>query len=68
MNISLTLPGAKVCKYFYLSTVKGLIDVLMNFAGREWHRGLPVGAGNSVQCSLLHVQADGESFGCCVYA
>lgn len=36
----------------------------VNFAGRERHWGLPVGAGNPLQCSVLHVQADGES--CCV--
>lgn len=33
----------------------------VNFAGREWHWGLSVGAGNPLQCSLLHVQAHGES-------
>lgn len=38
-----------------------LIDVHVNSAGREWHRGLLVGAGNPVQRSVLHVQADGES-------
>lgn len=37
------------------------IDACVNFVGREWHRGLPVGAGNPLQRSVLHVQANGES-------
>lgn len=42
-----------------------LMCVCVNFEGREWCWGLPVGAGIPLQCSVLHVQADGESHVLC---
>lgn len=46
---------------FHCSRGTDCIDACVNFIGREWDRGLPVGAGNPLQRSVLHVQADGES-------
>lgn len=51
---------------FYCSKGTDCIDACVNFVGREWDRGLPVGTGNPLQRSVLHVQADGESYRVCV--
>lgn len=51
---------------FHCSKGTNSIDACVNFAGREWDRGLPVGTGNPLQRSVLYVQADGESFCVCV--
>jgi hypothetical protein len=39
------------------------VTVYFNPTGREWNRGLSGGSGESLQCSVLHVQTDGESHG-----
>lgn len=51
---------------FHCSKGTDCIDACVNFVGREWDRGLPVGTGNPLQRSVLHVQADGESYCVCV--
>lgn len=51
---------------FHCSKGTDCIDACVNFVGREWDRGLPVGAGNPLQRSVLYVQADGESYCFCV--
>lgn len=51
---------------FHCSKGTDCIDACVNFVGREWDRGLPVGAGNPLQRSVLYVQADGESYSFCV--